>query len=79
MRWRQPELGMIPPGDFIPLFERTGQIDVVDKYVWAEAARQIAAWRERYGVTIPVSVNLSRMDVFDPALDSTLEALIRES
>ena len=79
VRWRHPELGMLPPGDFIPLFERNGQINQVDKYVWAEAARQIAAWRERFGVTVPISVNLSRVDVFDPELEQTLEALIAEN
>ena len=77
IRWRHPELGMIPPDDFIPLFERNGQIGVVDKYVWNEAARQIVRWREQYGVTIPVSVNLSRVDVFDPALGSTLDGILQ--
>ena len=77
IRWRHPELGMISPADFIPLFERNGQITIVDKYVWNEAARQIVKWREEYGVTIPVSVNLSRVDVFDPTLESTLDGILR--
>ncbi|MBR0367196.1 MAG: EAL domain-containing protein [Clostridia bacterium] len=77
IRWRHPELGMISPDDFIPLFERNGQIGIVDKYVWTEAARQIVRWREQYGVTLPVSVNLSRVDVFDPALENTLDDILR--
>ena len=77
IRWRHPELGMIAPDDFIPLFERNGQISMVDKYVWAEAARQIARWREKYGLTIPVSVNLSRVDVFDPSLEDTLDGILK--
>ena len=76
VRWNHPELGMIPPGDFIPLFERSGKIGEVDRYVWGEAARQVARWRDLYGVTIPVSVNLSRVDVFDPALESALDRLL---
>ena len=68
---------MIPPDVFIPLFERNGQICAVDKYVWAEAARQVVRWREKYGVTIPVSVNLSRVDVFDPTLEDTLDSILR--
>ena len=76
VRWRHPELGMIPPGDFIPLFEKNGKISVVDKYVWSEAARQVVRWREQYGVTIPVSVNLSRVDVFDPTLEKTLDEIL---
>ena len=76
IRWNHPELGMIPPDDFIPLFEQNGKIGEVDKYVWSEAARQAVRWRERYGVTIPISVNLSRVDVFDPKLEKTLEDIL---
>ena len=79
VRWRHPELGMIPPDEFIPLFERSGQIGELDKYVWDEAARQIARWRDQYGVTIPVSVNLSRVDVFDPELESTLDRILAQN
>ena len=76
VRWNHPELGMIPPGDFIPLFERNGQIALVDQYVWEEAAKQIVRWREKYGVMIPVSVNLSRIDVFDPKLEKRLDDIL---
>ena len=79
IRWKHPELGMIPPGDFIPLFEANGQISMIDKYVWKEAARQIAEWKEKYGVTIPVSVNLSRVDVFKEDLVKYLNELIRKN
>ena len=79
VRWRHPELGLIPPDDFIPLLERNGQISLVDKYVWEEAAKQVVRWRDQYGVTIPVSVNLSRVDVFDPMLESTLDGILRYS
>ena len=76
VRWNHPELGLIPPGDFIPLIERHGKIGEVDRFVWSETARQISRWRDVYGITIPVSVNLSRVDVFDPALESALDKLL---
>ena len=76
IRWQHPDLGMISPDDFVPLFERNGKIGELDKYVWAQAARQIARWRAQFGVTIPVSVNLSRIDVFDPTLEKTLDSLL---
>lgn len=79
VRWRHPELGMVPPGDFIPLFERSGQISDLDNYVWEEATRQMAAWRDKYGITIPVSVNLSRVDVFDPRLCETFDKLVAKN
>ena len=79
VRWNHPELGTIAPRDFIPLLERNGQIREVDKYVWSEAARQVARWRAQFGVTIPVSVNLSRVDVFDPMLENTLDSILQQN
>ena len=79
IRWRHPELGMISPGDFIPLFERNGLIHVVDNYVWTETAAQIARWRDKLGFLLPVSVNLSRTDVFDPMLEHNLLELVRSN
>ena len=76
IRWRHPEFGMIPPDDFIPLLERNGKINEVDKFVWNEAARQIVRWKDMYGITMPVSVNLSRVDVFDTTLADTLDGIL---
>lgn len=76
IRWKHPELGMISPGEFVTLFEGNGMIGVVDAYVWQEAARQVARWRAAYHFTLPVSVNVSRADMFDPALVEKLVKLI---
>ena len=79
VRWNHPELGMISPDDFIPLFERNGQIGEVDRYVCKEVTTQIARWKKEYGVQIPVSVNLSRIDVYDPHLEELLDEMIKEN
>jgi len=79
IRWKHPELGMISPGEFVPLFEGNGLIGVVDNFVWTEAAAQIARWKEKYNFTLPMSVNLSRSDVFDPTLIERLIALVRDN
>lgn len=79
IRWVHPELGFISPGQFIPLFEGNGLISVVDNFVWQEAARQVAAWKEEFGITLPVSVNVSRADVFDPDLSNRLVELIERN
>ncbi len=79
IRWFHPELGMISPGEFIPLFETNGLIQKLDRFVWREAAEQIRKWRERFGVTIPVSVNVSRMDMYDPDLESLLLDLVKSN
>ena len=79
VRWVHPELGLIFPDDFVPLFERSGQITDLDRYVWAEAARQVARWRDKFGYVLPVSVNLSRVDAVDPTLEETLDKLLEEN
>ena len=66
VRWKHPKLGMISPGIFIPLFENNGLIFPLDCYVWTEAAGRIRDWKERLGITLPVSVNVSRVDMYEP-------------
>ena len=78
VRWIHPELGMISPGAFIPLFEENGLIQQLDYYVWEEAARQIREWKDRLKYSIPVSVNVSRIDMYDPNIVETLENLIEK-
>ena len=70
IRWIHPSLGFINPGDFIPLFESNGLIQMVDYYVWKEAAAQIRRWKDEYDFTVPVSVNVSRIDIYDPDLEN---------
>ena len=79
VRWIHPSLGMISPGAFIPLFEGDGLIAKLDEYVWRRTAEKIADWKARLGISVPVSVNLSRADLYDPELVNTMEKIIRES
>ena len=79
IRWKHPELGLISPGDFIPLFEGNGRSSEVDNFVWAEVARQIAEWRQKHDVAVPVTVNLSRVDMFDSGLVDNLNGLVRRN
>ena len=79
MRWKHPELGMVSPGVFIPLLEGHGLIRELDNYVWRETAAQIRAWKERLGRSVPVSVNVSRIDMMDPELADTLCGIVREN
>ena len=78
VRWIHPELGMISPGVFIPLFENNGLIRILDRYVWRETVRHVAEWKKQYGSTVPVSVNVSRIDMLDPDLVGTLRDLVTE-
>ena len=78
VRWFHPDLGMINPGVFIPLFEENGLIQRLDNYVWEETARQIREWKDRLNYSVPVSVNVSRIDLFDPGLPDKLQGILRE-
>ena len=76
VRWIHPKLGMISPGNFIPLFEENGLIQLLDLYVWQEAARQIKEWKEKFHKVIPVSVNVSRIDLYNPQLLDVLKDIV---
>ena len=79
VRWQHPELGLISPGVFIPLFEENGLIQDLDHYVWRETARQIRIWKDTVGFFVPVSVNVSRVDMYDANIVYTLLDILEES
>ena len=79
VRWIHPELGFISPGVFIPVLEENGLIRELDEYVWKEAAAQIKVWKRTLGQTIPVSVNVSRIDLYDAQLPDILSQTAEES
>ena len=78
VRWNHPSLGMVSPGVFVPLFENNGLVRDLDNYVWREAAAQLRDWKDRLGYAVPVSVNVSRIDMMDPELTDTLCGLVRD-
>ena len=77
VRWKHPKLGMVSPGVFIPLFEKNGLIQSLDNYVWSQAASQIRDWKTRLNISVPVSVNVSRIDLYDPELVDKLLDIAR--
>ena len=75
VRWQHPELGLLSPGEFIPVAEREGimrdlTIDVLDR-----ALAQQRRWRED-GERIPVAVNLSAASLLDSRLPDDVQALV---
>lgn len=78
VRWKHPQKGLIAPGYFIPAFERNGFIKELDVYVWEATARWIRSWIDRGHKPIPVSVNISRVDMYGMDLCGILENLLRK-
>ena len=78
VRWNHPELGMINPGVFIPLLEDNGLILDLDQFVWREAAARIRDWKDRFGFSVPVSVNVSRIDMLTPNLKNIFKEILDE-
>lgn len=77
VRWIHLELGFISPGMFIPLFEENGNIRDLDRYVWNETAKQIKMWKDKFNITLPVSVNVSRVDMFDASVAKTIYDIVK--
>jgi len=76
VRWDHPELGLISPGVFIPLLEDNGLILDLDQFVWRETAKQIRDWKDCLGFSVPVSVNVSRIDMLTPNLKSIFKEIL---
>ncbi|MGI6060007.1 MAG: EAL domain-containing protein [Blautia sp.] len=68
VRWNHPEKGMVSPGFFIPFFEHNGFIIKLDAYIREEVCRNMLELRRRGLRNIPVSVNVSRLEFYDPNL-----------
>ena len=79
VRWQHPTLGTVSPGVFVPLFEANGLIQALDHFVWTEAAAQVRRWRDRFGFVLPVSVNVSRVDLCDPDMVDKLTDILARS
>src|SRR5258705_3594152 len=68
LRWTHPDLGLVPPGQFIPLAEETGQIVPIGRWVLKEACAQNMAWQRRGLRPVTMAVNLSPRQFADEYL-----------
>ncbi len=59
IRWTNPKMGMIPPGDFVPIAEETGMICPIGDWVLKKAIAQIRQWNNDYGLDLRMGINIS--------------------
>lgn len=75
LRWQHPQFGMVSPGEFIALAERTGSIQGLTRWVIGESIRQLGAWN-RSGLALEVSVNVSADDLLGTDLAERVPRLL---
>jgi diguanylate cyclase len=75
VRWQHPQHGLLPPGEFIPLAERTGLIGPLTHYVLDAALRQCRAWQQT-GRELTVAVNVSARRLLDPGFPDEVAGLL---
>ena len=78
LRWVHPELGCVPPAEFIPIAEETGLIVPLSEWVLRTACAQGEAWREA-GLTVQVAVNLSARHLQQQGLPASVGRVLRET
>lgn len=78
VRWQHPQRGLLPPGEFIPILETSGFIYKLDSYVWEEVCRFLQDRLMKKLPVVPVSVNVSRVDMLQFRLCEVFTALIKK-
>ena len=78
VRWRHPQRGLVPPGEFIGLAEETGLIGAIGEFVLRKAASQARAW-QLLGLEVRVSVNISVHQVRQGNLASQVQQVLKET
>ena len=78
VRWIHPEWGFMSPGEFIPLFEKNGFIARLDQFVWERTCQLLRQWNKAGYPPLPVSVNVSRADIYHSDLADHLLNLTRK-
>lgn len=78
VRWRKTDGTLVPPGRFIPLFEKNGLIPRLDEYVFTEVCRQQKQWQMQGFTLLPVSVNISRTSLYYSDIIDRYKAIMEE-
>lgn len=75
VRWEHPEKGMVPPAAFLPVFEKSGFVTNLDKYVFESICKFLRHCIDEKIPTVHISVNFTRQDLFSPSFLKDLETV----
>ncbi|MDZ7761501.1 MAG: EAL domain-containing protein [Desulfovermiculus sp.] len=78
IRWSHPQRGLVSPGEFIPLLERSGMIVSVDAWVVRKVCEQLRFWRDE-GFMLRTSVNLSARDLENDSIIGVISSALEEN
>lgn len=78
VRWMHPTKGLISPSVFIPVFERNGFITQLDQYIWDKTCAYIRKWKDMGLNPVPISVNVSRRDIYNQNLVAVFSRLLKK-
>lgn len=78
VRWKHSTKGIIPPGKFIPALERYGAVYLLDQQVWEKVCRWLRSWIDRGYEPVPISINISRIDIMSMDVPAYLNQLLKK-
>lgn len=78
VRWNRPQKGIVPPNEFIDLFEKNGFIIKIDLYVFTQVCMKLREWMDKGVKIVPISVNLSRKHIANPICVNSFFDIMRQ-
>lgn len=78
VRWRSAEKGLIPPGQFIPVAEKTGLVAPLGKWVLESVCQQLKSWSKHSLSLVPISINISPKQFNDPGLVESIRRTLEK-
>jgi diguanylate cyclase (GGDEF)-like protein/PAS domain S-box-containing protein len=79
IRWQQPERGLVPPSQFVPIAEDCGLIIQIGRWVLHEACRQARAWQDAGLPLLPLAINVSAVEFRDHGFVEGVRAILAET
>jgi len=79
VRWQQPDRGLVPPAQFVPIAEDCGLIVQIGRWVLREACRQARAWQDAGLPPVPITVNVSAVEFRDKGFVECVRTILSET
>ena len=79
IRWRHPQLGLVPPARFVPIAEDCGFIVAIGRWVLREACRQARAWQDAGLPPLRIAINISSVELRDMDFVAGVRAVLTET